>query len=90
MIDHIQSNPQLADATILLHGDHGARIAMKLEDLLKGGGTQSDMMRDYQAAFLAVRTPGSTGKIVDAEVNINDAYAGLLSTDFRNLEPMGH
>lgn len=82
----IETNPYLHDAVVLFHGDHGARIAIEDRSALAGiGYTEADYLRDWHAAFFAVRLPGRTGRLVTTPHAIHDLFATLIQNDFASL-----
>lgn len=78
----LANNPNLQDAVLLIHGDHGSRIASPLNK----GMRYNQQARDMLGTFFAVRIPGISGRIIDTPVRIDRIYDHLLQRDFRTLD----
>jgi len=87
-IDKIDRNPALRDATVIIHGDHGARISIPdYKDRNLDGYGKSEFERDMRGTFFAVRIPGVLkGQALDMPVRIDDLFRRLVVADFRSLD----
>lgn len=87
LIDAIDRNPEMRDAAVIVHADHGSRIAIEdrsnLPDAVYNSQTYE---RDWRGAFLAVRIPGAIqGGEVSAPVSLEQVYQSLVESGFRKL-----
>lgn len=82
----IESNSELTDAVLIINGDHGSRIAIEdRENLLQEGYGEDDYLRDWHAAFFAVRLPERQGGVVAEPYTIHDLFWALISNNFVDL-----
>lgn len=88
MLDRILALPAYRDAVVLLHGDHGSRIAFRDKQAwLNLGRSSAEFERDWRASFIAVRMPGSAGRRVETPTNISEVFHRLVATDFDSFDP---
>lgn len=73
LVDALKHNEKMADAIILVHGDHGAKHNKRSELSMRG-------------SFLAIRIPGIRGRVIDTPVRLDTFYAHLLANDFQFFE----
>ena len=82
----IRSNPELHDAVIILHGDHGARISVgNGKGMENDGYDEAAYLRDRYAAFFAVKIFGKLGRKIDDPIAIHDLFGELVRADFSDL-----
>jgi Sulfatase len=82
----IRSNPELHDAVIILHGDHGARISVgNGKGMENDGYDEAAFLRDRYAAFFAVKIFGKPGSKVDDPIAIHDLFGELVRAEFSDL-----
>ena len=80
IISAINKNPNLKDAIIIFHADHGSKIvtAPMLSALpsLKSNAVNPNNV--VYAAFLAVRLNSQTGNLIDEPVLVQDEVKKIL------------
>lgn len=81
----IARNAALADATIVIHGDHGSRIAIESWKTAGAGYDESAYLRDWHAAHFVVRLPGVAGTRIAPALAIHDIFAALVSAQFADV-----
>jgi len=84
----INQRRELADATIIIHGDHGARIGIRnLQETWPEGYTAAIKEVDGRGTFLAIRIPGVLeGGVIETPVRFDEVYHQLAKNDFRDLD----
>jgi len=83
LIDRVLNDPNMADAVIILHSDHGSRISSTPgERWCAVGGTEEEYEHDWRASMLAVRVPGINGLRVRKPTDAVDVYRRLVEGDF--------
>ena len=91
LIDGILKNPDMADAAIILHGDHGARISSTSDEVWRSvGGTEEEYEHDWRGSMLAIRVPGIAGVRVKKVTDAVDIYRQMVEGDFSaaTLKPL--
>lgn len=87
LMEALRRRPELADATVILHGDHGSRIAIEDRGPLAAAGyDEKTYERDWRATFLAIHIPSVAGRAIDMPVRIDQVLNGLLEGDFASLQ----
>ena len=76
MLDAFKTHPELSDAVILAHSDHGSRI------ILKG----HEDPKDWRGSFIALRMPGMKARVIDTPVRLDRLYKNLLENNFTKLD----
>jgi hypothetical protein len=90
LLEAVETNPALRDAVVVLHGDHGTRIAIEDRAALADSGyTEAHYLRDWHAAFFAVRLPARNGQLVTEPNAVHDLFASLIANDFTSLPTTG-
>lgn len=86
MLDGLRATPAFRDATVIIHGDHGSRIAFRDKDAwLKLGRSEAEFERDWRATFVAVQLPGGTGTRIGKPANVAEVFRLLVETDFTRM-----
>ena len=83
----IGAKPELQDATIIVHSDHGSRISIENRAALadpKYGDRAYE--RDWRGAFFAVKIPGLAGGAIDRPVRVDKLFDRLIRSGFRGLD----
>ncbi len=87
LIKAIDSQPQLKDAMIIVHGDHGARITAET-DVSRADLNYSPQRRerDMRATFLAIRDGQKPGSVIEDDVRIDAVFENLVENDFAGFD----
>lgn len=88
LVAALEHTPEMQDAVIILHADHGSRIALIADrgDTLPGGYTRYDYERDMRGGFMAVRLSGQReGGVVETPARIDKVLEVLVKHDFARL-----
>lgn len=87
LIKVIDSKPELKDALVIVHGDHGPRITAVTDeakaDLNYDEGRRA---RDRRATFLAIRDGQKPGGVIEDDVRIDAVFENLAESDFTGLD----
>ena len=88
LINAISKSKELSDATIIIHGDHGARVGIKnYEGAMPRGYSAAIKEIDTRGSFLAVHIPGvMEGGVVDTPVRLDKVYRALAKEHFKSLD----
>jgi hypothetical protein len=89
VLSAVAANPRLKDAVVIVHGDHGARIGFRddeLERWLRLGRTVGEFERDWRAAAFAVRMPNLPAGRVKEPAAIHDLLAHIAARGFADLD----
>lgn len=81
ILDKIAARPDLSDAMIIVHGDHGSKIVLQEPySLLKDEITDRDIVDSYSTLF-AIRKPGIAAGQVLEQRSIQGLFADLVTGD---------
>ena len=86
LLASVAQNPALADATILIHGDHGSRIAIEKWQSAGAGYDEGAYLRDLHLTHFAVRLPGRSGRRIEPPLAIHDVFAALVDARFADID----
>lgn len=87
MVASLARNSKLADSVILIHSDHGSRIAIRDYEKSKPPGyDRATFERDYRGSFLAIKIPGMEGGVIDTPVRLDAFYNNLLANRFQKFD----
>ena len=87
LVDSATANPALKDAIILVHGDHGSRIALADRNGLdKLGYDKWAYEMDQRGTLLAIRAPHLAIESVSAVVRLDDVLRALWVSDFASYD----
>lgn len=79
----LASRKEMSDAVVLIHSDHGSRIAARP---VKNYYTAKDYKRDMRGSFIALRIPGIPGRVIDTPVRLDTLYMNLMENQFRTID----
>lgn len=72
LISVIDGNPALRDATVIVHGDHGSRLAPTVYSQLSTSYDQASYDSDWLGTLFAVRKPGWDAGLDDRQANLTE------------------
>jgi hypothetical protein len=83
MLTSLETQPHFADATIVIHGDHGPRISA---GQYVEGLSDRDMIDNYSALY-AIRRPGTESGYDSRKVSVQRLTAEYFSAEGAELGP---
>ncbi len=87
IVDAVKAQPKLHDATILVHGDHGARISINNRKATSQAGYDERAYQlDRRATLLAVKGPNLPVRSDSRSVRLDDVVHTLWATDFASYQ----
>jgi hypothetical protein len=89
LVASIDGNPALADATIMVHGDHGARISLKPSERIgisEAEYSDATFELDRRATLFALRRPGHPPHAEHRPVRIDALVQALRDSDFASYD----
>jgi hypothetical protein len=90
ILQAVAGNQKLSDAAIVIHGDHGSRIAIEDQTEWSGHGyDEGDYERDRRAAFFAIRVPNHNPVNSKKRIRIDTIYRLLIASDFMLFDDSG-
>jgi hypothetical protein len=87
-LDAFTKRADWAQTTVIVHGDHGSRLATEDRSAWPTIDEAKGMLAmDIYATFMAVRLPGSSrGRVIDTPVRVDDVFNHLVKADFKSLD----
>lgn len=89
LVSAVDSNPSLTDAIIMIHGDHGARIALKpveRANIPESGYDDTSFQLDQRATLFALRQPGRKSQSEWRPVRLDALIQALWASEFASSE----
>lgn len=87
LTDILDKKQKIADTVVLVHSDHGSRIAIENYQKIKPAGyTKSNYEQDWRGSFIAIRIPSMNGRIIDEPVRLDAFYKNLMENNFQKLD----
>ena len=86
IVKEIDRNPDIKDALIIIHGDHGSRIGPGASGRAELGYDEANRQRDQRGTFLAIRDGQKPASVVADDVRIDAVFEALVEADFESLD----
>ena len=83
----IEERPQLEDATVILHGDHGSKIRIRVPSQGAPGEHSHADLRDTHSTLFAIRTPKREAVYLRDPIKIQAALAAGLGVKSTSFDP---
>jgi len=88
MLDVLQETEAGRQAIVIIHGDHGSRIAVRRPDTLNPSPDLRDFAMTYSTLF-AIRAPGLEPELVDGRASLDELLEDFAESDFRTAPATG-